>query len=120
LPTEQREQGKIFLARNLHAVLTQILVKSADGRARKAIVEVMLNTHAIANLILTDKTYQIPSQIQTGREKGMQLMDQALMEALQRKDIDPDDVYLHALDKKLFQRFVTDPALLPKVNLAGN
>lgn len=119
LPAEQREQGKAFLAQNLHAVLTQILVKRAGGRGRKVVVEIMLNTHAVANLILADKTFQIPNQLQTGRNKGMQLMDQVLFEALQKKELDPDDAYLHALDKKLFQRFVTDPALLPKVNLAG-
>ncbi|MGH8502843.1 MAG: type IV pilus twitching motility protein PilT [Gammaproteobacteria bacterium] len=114
LPTEQREQGKAFLAQNLHAVLTQILVKTADGRGRKVIVEVMLNTHAVANLILTDKTFQIPNQIRTGRDKGMQLMDQALLDAAQKKEVDPNDAYMNATDKKLFQRFVTDPALLFK------
>ncbi len=112
LPAEQREQGKIFLSQNLHAVLTQILVKTADGRSRKVIVEIMLNTHAIGNLILTDKTFQILNQIHTGRDKGMQLMDQALLDAVKRKEVDPDDAYLNAVDKKLFQRFVTDPALL--------
>ena len=49
---------------------------------------------------------------------GMQLMDQALMAALQRKEIDPDDAYVNATDKQQFQRFVTNPDLLPQVNLA--
>ena len=48
----------------------------------------------------------------------MQLMDQALMEALNKKEIDPDDAYIHATDKQQFQRYVTDPDLLPQVNLA--
>jgi len=48
----------------------------------------------------------------------MQLMDQALMEALNKKQIDPDDAYIHATDKQQFQRFVTNPDLLPQVNLA--
>jgi twitching motility protein PilT len=120
LPGEQREQGKSFLSQHLHAVITQMLVKTADGRSRRPIVEVMLMNNAISNLIMSDKTFQIPNQIQTGRSQGMQLMDQALLEAVQAKEIDPDDAYLHASDKKLFQRFVTDPDLLPKVSLAGN
>ncbi|MGI9302659.1 MAG: type IV pilus twitching motility protein PilT [Gammaproteobacteria bacterium] len=120
LPAEQRGQGKIFLAQNLHAVVTQVLVKTGDSRGRKAVCEIMLMTHAISNMISSDKTYQIPSQIQTGRGKGMQLMDQALLDAVQAKEIDPDDAYLYATDKKQFQRFVTDPNLLPKVNLAGS
>ncbi len=120
LPAEQRQQAKIFLAQNLHGVVTQILVKTADGRGRKAIHEILTMTTAIANLITSDKIYQIPTQLQTGRTQGMQLLDQALMEALQANEIDPDDAYRYAVDKKQFQRFVTDPNLLPKVDLAGN
>ncbi len=116
LPAEQREQGKLFLSQNLHAVVTQILVKTQDGRRRKPIVEIMLMTNAISNLILMDKSFQIPSQMQTGRGRGMQLMDQSLLEAVQTKQVDPDDAYLYANDKKHFQRFVTDPSLLPSNN----
>ena len=120
LPAEQREQGKSFLSQHLHAVVTQTLVKTYDGRGRKAILEIMLMNNAISNLIMTNKTFQIPNQIQTGKSQGMQLMDQALLESVQAKEIDPDDAYINAIDKKLFQRFVTDPALLPQVSLAGS
>ncbi len=116
LPAEQQGQGKIFLSQNLHAVVTQELVKTIDGRGRRAIVEIMMMNNAISNLIMSDKTFQIPNQIQTGSAIGMQLKDQALLEAVQAKQIDPDDAYLHASDKKLLQRFVTDPALLPKAS----
>jgi len=119
IPIELREQAKTFLSQNLHGVLTQSLVKTADGRGRRAVVECLVITRAIAKMIMTDKVHQIPSQMQTGRERGMQLLDQALMEALEKKLIDPDDAYLHANDKKAFQRFVTDASLLPKINLAG-
>ncbi|MCG6869549.1 MAG: PilT/PilU family type 4a pilus ATPase [Gammaproteobacteria bacterium] len=119
LPAEQRVQGKAFLSQSLRAVVTQTLVRTFDGRGRKAIVEIMFSTPAIANLLMSDKTFQIPNQIQTGRSRGMQLMDQALLDAVQTKQVDPDDAYLHAVDKKSFQRFVTDPNLLPKIDLAG-
>jgi len=49
----------------------------------------------------------------------MQLLDQSLLEAVQAREIDPDDTYRHAIDKKQFQRFVTDPTLLPSVSLVG-
>lgn len=119
LPTEQREQGKNFLANNLRGVISQVLVRSAEGGGRKAIVEVLAMTQAVAQMVMSDKTHQIPSIMQTGREAGMQLMDQALMDGIQRKLIDPDDAYLYAQDKKTFQRFVTDTSLLPRVDLAG-
>ena len=117
MPTQQKAQARHFLAQHLRGVVSQKLIRSADGRRRKAIVEVMVNTPAIANLIMNGKVFQIPSALQTGKQAGMQLMDQALLEAVQRREIDPDDAYLHAADKKQFQRFVTDPELLPPVNL---
>jgi twitching motility protein PilT len=59
-----------------------------------------------------------PSQLQTGKESGMQLMDQALLDAIQRREIDPDDAYRFATDKRQFSRFVTDTGMLPKMDLA--
>ncbi|MCI0506356.1 MAG: PilT/PilU family type 4a pilus ATPase [Gammaproteobacteria bacterium] len=118
MPTEAKTQAAAFLAQHLRGVISQKLVRTADGRSRKAIVEIFINTPAIANLILSSKVFQIPSMIQTGKGHGMQLMDQALMEALNKKQIDPDDAYIHATDKQQFQRFVTNPDLLPQVNLA--
>src|SRR5690606_10906438 len=105
LPTEQREQTKSFLAHSLHAVVTQNLVKTPDGRGRRAIVEIMIMNRAIAKLIMTEQTHQIPAQLQTGRDVGMQLMDQALLDAISRREIDPDDAYRYATDRKKFERF---------------
>ena len=56
--------------------------------------------------------------LQTGADKGMQLMDQALMQALKDKEIDPDDAYVHATDKKQFQQFVSNPDLVPHTHLS--
>jgi len=120
LPVEEREQTKSFLAGNLLAVVTQILVKTADGHGRKAICEILMMTKAIAKLIQTDQTHQIPSQLQTGRDLGMQLLDQALLAAITARSIDPDDAYAYATDKRPFQKFVTDTSMLPKSELTGS
>jgi len=119
LPAEEREQTKSFLGQSLLAVVTQILVKSADGRGRRAIVEVMITTRAVAKLIQSDQTHQIPSQLQMGREYGMQLFDQALQTALAAREINPDDAYNYATDKRLFQKYVTDTSMLPKLDTAA-
>jgi twitching motility protein PilT len=118
LPAQQREQTKSFLSQSLVAVVTQVLVKTADGRTRKAIHEIMVMNKAISRLIMSDQTHLIPSQLQTGKELGMQLMDQALLEAITRREIDPDDAYRYTTDKKQFARFVTDTGMLPKLDLA--
>lgn len=108
LPGELREQTKGFLAMSLKAVVTQVLVKTPDGRGRRAVMEILVNSRAIAKLITSDQTHQIPSQLQTGKGQGMQLMDAALLEAIGAKEIDPDDAIRFAGDKSKFQRFVTN------------
>jgi twitching motility protein PilT len=118
LPADEREQTKSFLSQSLIAVITQVLVKTADQRGRKAICEIMILTRAIGKLIMTDQTHQIPTQLQTGKDLGMQMMDQSLLANVQAKEIDADDAYVYASDKRLFSRFVTDTSVLPKFDLA--
>ena len=65
----------------------------------------------------TDQTHQISSQIQMGRDLGMQTMDSALLEAINNKEIDPDDAIRHANDKKKFTRYVTDTNLVPILDI---
>jgi twitching motility protein PilT len=117
LPADQREQTKSFLSHSLHAVITQNLVKTPDGQGRRAVLEILVMNRAIAKLIMTEQTHQIPAQLQTGRDVGMQLMDQALLDAINKKLIDPDDAYRYAGDTKKFERFVTDTTVLPSMEV---
>jgi twitching motility protein PilT len=117
LPGELREQTKGFLSMSLKAVVTQVLVKTPDGRGRRAILEILVNTRAVAKLIQTDQTHQIPSQLQTGKDLGMQLLDSALLDAINAKEVDPDDAIRFANEKKKFQRFVTDTDLVPIIDI---
>ncbi|MBT8077613.1 MAG: PilT/PilU family type 4a pilus ATPase [Gammaproteobacteria bacterium] len=113
LPGELREQTKAFLSQSLKAVVTQVLCKTPDGRGRRAAMEILVNNRAISKLIMTDQTHQIPAQLQTGRDLGMQLMDMALLQGIENGEIDPDDAFRFATDKQKFQRFVTDTSILP-------
>jgi twitching motility protein PilT len=116
LPGELREQTKAFLATSLKAVITQVLVKTPDKRGRRAVQEILVNNRAIANMIQSEQTHQIGSQLQTGKHEGMQLMDSALLDAIKNKEVDPDDAFRFANDKAKFQRFVTDTDLIPPVD----
>lgn len=118
LPIEQREQTKSFLASSLLAVVTQVLVKTADARGRKAMCEIMMMTRAIAKLIQSDQTFQIPSQIQTNKDLGSQLMDQALLDALNNRTVDVEDALGYASEKRLFQKYITETSLMPKLEVA--
>jgi twitching motility protein PilT len=119
LPGELREQTKAFLSMSLKAVITQVLVKTPDGRGRRAILEILVSNRAIAKLISADQTHQIPSQLQTGKDQGMQLLDQALLDSIAAKQIDPNDAIRFANDKKKFQRYVTDTDLVPTLALGS-
>lgn len=116
LPGELREQTKSFLSQSLKAVVTQVLVKTPDGRGRRAVLEILVNNRAISKLIMNDQSHQIPAQLQTGRDVGMQMMDQALLEAIEANEVDPDDAFRYASEKKRFQRFVTDSQILPTLD----
>ncbi len=120
LPTEEREQTKSFLASSLIAVITQVLVKTPDQRGRRAVCEVMVVTKAIGKLIMTDQGHQIPSQLQMGKEYGMQLMDMALLAAIQAKEVDPEQAYGYATDKRQFQRYVTDVSSALPIESTGS
>jgi twitching motility protein PilT len=106
-PTDAQAQVRHTLAENLKLVLSQELVRTADGRGRRVVAEVLVVTPAVATLIREAKTHQITSAIATGRRSGMQLMDQALLNLVRSGDIDPDEAFLRATDKRELGRFVT-------------
>ncbi len=111
-PSESQSQIRHTLADNLKAVVSQELVRVADGRGRRLVAEVLVMTPAVAQLIRDGKTHQIHSAISTGRRVGMQLMDTELLKLVQSGDIDPNEAYLKASDKKEFIFYVTQPELL--------
>lgn len=111
-PAEGQNQVRHTLADTLKAVVSQELVRLADGRGRRAVAEILVVTPAVAQLIREQKIFQLPGVMTTGRRMGMQLMDQALLSLVQAGDIDPDDAFLRATDKTEFARYVTRAELL--------
>jgi twitching motility protein PilT len=110
-PSESHSQIRHTLAENLKCVISQELVRLADGRGRRAVCEILVVSSAVSQLIRDGKTHQIPSAIATGRRLGMQLMDQALLELVRSGDIDPDEAFLKAVEKREFLPFVSKPEL---------
>ncbi len=100
-PTNQQEQIRTMLAEAMLGVVAQHLVRTVDG-GRCAALEILFVTSAVSNLIREGKTYQIPSVIQTGKNHGMQLMDQDLMRLLKMKKITVEEAHKYAFDKGLF------------------
>jgi twitching motility protein PilT len=77
-PTHQQQQIRMQLSVNLLGVISQILVKRADGRGRVAAFETLVAIPAVRSSVRERKTHQIASVIQTGLKQGMQSLDQSL------------------------------------------
>ncbi len=77
-PPHQQQQVRMQLSNTLEGVLSQVLLRSTDGRGRILAMEIMLGIPAIANLIREGKTHQMATIIQGGSDKGMQTLDQHL------------------------------------------
>ena len=100
-PTNQQEQIRTMLAECIIGVIAQQLLKTIDGK-RCAALELLFVNSAVSNLIREGKTFQIPSVIQTGRNRGMQLMDQALLALVEAKKVSVEEARKYAVDKNLF------------------
>jgi twitching motility protein PilT len=88
----------VMLSESLKGVISQTLCKRIGG-GRVAAFEILLSTPAVANLIREGKTFQIPSVIQTSRRLGMVPLNDALMELIESKQVEPRDAYIKAIDK---------------------
>jgi twitching motility protein PilT len=108
-PVSQQEQIRNTLADGVRAVVAQTLFRRTDRPGRVAALEIMIATPAVRNLIREGKTFQIPSMLQTGKKYGMQSLDDAIMELLKKKIIDPDDAYSKANEKSRFLPFLKNP-----------
>jgi twitching motility protein PilT len=86
-PGDEKEMVRAMLSESLQAVISQILLKTADGKGRVAAHEIMLGTPAIRNLIREAKVAQMYSAIQTGTGMGMQTMDACLMDLVKTNKI---------------------------------
>ena len=79
-PEERRNQLLMDLSSNLRAIVSQRLVRSEDGKGRKAAIEILLNTPIIAERIFQGEFHEIKGIMNKSRELGMRTFDWALFE----------------------------------------
>jgi twitching motility protein PilT len=93
------------LSLNLLAAVTQRLVKTADGKARRAAMEIMVNNGVVAKLIRENRIADI-NGVLTSREDGMRTMDQALADLIKTKEITLEEAHIHCNDMYALKRFI--------------
>ena len=108
-PAHQQSQIRTTLSESLKGVVAQNLFKRIDKKGRMAVLEILVVTPAVSNLIREGKTFQIPSAIQTGKKFGMQSLDDAILLALEEKKISPEDAYDKSIVKERFIQFLSTP-----------
>jgi twitching motility protein PilU len=79
-PIEKRAQVLMDLSLNLRAIISQRLIRKADGRGRAAAVEIMQNTPLIADMIYKGEIAEIKEGMVKSKESGSQTFDMALFD----------------------------------------
>jgi len=106
-PPNQQKQIRTMLSESLGGVISQQLLRNADGTGRVAAMEVLIATPSIKAMIRDDKTYQIPGYMQAGRKYGMRLLDDHIMELLEQGKIDPKHAMQMATNKEQLRNFLS-------------
>lgn len=95
-PEERRNQLLMDLSSNMKAIISQRLIRTEDGKGRRAAVEIMLNTPLMADLILKGNFHEIKALMTKSRELGMQTFDQALFDLYDEGAISYDEAIRNA------------------------
>lgn len=95
-PEERRNQLLMDLSSNMKAIISQRLVRTQDGKGRRAAVEILLNTPLIAENILKGHFHNLKEIMTKSRELGMQTFDQALFDLYNEGAISYDEALRNA------------------------
>ena len=100
-PAGQQNQVRAMFSESIQAVITQTLCKKKEG-GRVAAFEVLVGTTAVRNLIRENKIHQLPSAMQTGQKVGMQTLDSALLDLVNKGLITREEARAKAHNPSLF------------------
>ena len=95
-PAEQHNQIWMDLSLNLKAIVAQQLIPTPDGKGRKAVIEVLLNTPLCADLIRKKEVHKLKELMTKSRDIGMQTFDQALYDLYAAGDVTYEDALAYA------------------------
>jgi twitching motility protein PilU len=93
---ERRKQLLMDLSSNLRSIISQRLVRTADGKGRRAAVEILINTPTIADKLLKGEFHEIKPIMQKSRELGMSTFDQSLFDLYNEGSIAYDEAIRNA------------------------
>ena len=95
-PEDRHSQIFMDLSLNLRAIVAQQLIRRPDGKSRRPVVEVLINTPLAADLIRKGEIHKLKELMKRSTEHGMMIFDQALFALYSEGEITYDDAILHA------------------------
>jgi len=95
-PADRHNQVWMDLSLNLKAIVAQQLVPTPDGKGRRAVIEVLINTPLAADLIRKGEVHELKGLMKRSTDLGMQTFDQALYNLYVQGEITYEDALLHA------------------------
>jgi len=107
-PAKEQDQIRLSLSESLVGVASQLLLQTADGSGRVAVNEILLRTPGLPNVIREGNTPMLHSIIQSGKQLGMQAMDDALFALVQAGTITAHDAFMKATEKARFEALLKD------------
>ena len=102
-PASQQHQVAVQLSLVLHAVVSQRLLPTVDGRLVPAF-EIMILTPAIQNLIREGKTHQIDGMIYNSTNESMLAMDTSILRLYQQGVIDKNTALANASNPEMMSK----------------
>ncbi len=102
-PAAEQPRIRTTLAESISGIVSQLLLRTADGQSRCAAFEILLKTPGLANIIREGNTPMLQSVIQGGKGRGMCTMDDSLFELVEEGRITARDGYMKASDKPRFE-----------------
>jgi twitching motility protein PilT len=103
-PADKQSHIRTMLSTSLRGVISQQLLPTKHKPGRIAALEILVNTSAVANLIRQGKLDQLETAMQSGAAVGMQTMDSALMDLVERRFVSGKEAYQQANNKAKFQQ----------------
>jgi twitching motility protein PilT len=102
-PADKQPHVRTMLSTSLRGVVSQQLLKRADGGGRVAALEILINNSATANLIRQGKLDQLENAMQSGAQFGMRPMDSAIQQLLDAGAVTGGEAYRKAINKARFE-----------------
>ncbi|MBN1782002.1 PilT/PilU family type 4a pilus ATPase [bacterium] len=103
-PPNQQNQIRAMVSESLRGIICQRLIPNSDESGRVLALEIMINVPSISSLIRDDKLFQIRNMMRINQKKGMQIMDGAIQQLLQKKLITTEEAHFAMVDSMLFQQ----------------